>query len=119
MNLKLSKEEYITLVDAFCIAEWILHAHHSSKEKPPETKAFRKLEQKIYKLGGKFGSDDLFDKIKEDNGTKYYPNKKVEGKNLIFIDEFKENSFWDELINIGNLKPFLKKNMKRNLPLGL
>jgi len=63
MNIKLTKEEYKTLVDAFYIADWVLHAHHSSKEKPTETKAFRKLEQKIYKSGDKFGCKDLFETI--------------------------------------------------------
>ena len=99
MNIKLSNEEYKTLVDAFYIADWVLHAHISSKERPPETKAFRKLEQKIYKLGDKFGSKDLFETIKNNDGTKYCPNRELEEKNQEFIDEFNENSFWEELID--------------------
>jgi len=99
MNIKLNKEEYKTLVDAFYIDDWVLHAHHSSKEKPPETKAFRKLEQKIYKLGDKFGCKDLFDEINDKDKIGYFPNRKVEEKNHEFIEKFVVDTFWSELLN--------------------
>ena len=99
MNIKFGNEQYKTLVDVFYIADWVLHAHHSSKEKPPETKAFRKLEQKIYKSGYKFGFKDLFETIKNNDGTKYCPNRKVEEENHEFIEKFEVDTFWSELLD--------------------
>ena len=97
MKIKFSKEEYKTLVDTLCIADWILHSHHLLTEMPEETKAFREFEQKIYKLGDKFGFKDSFETINNKDGIEYCPNKEVEEKNQKFIRAFEEDSFWDEL----------------------
>jgi len=99
MKIHFTKEEYKTLVDTLCIADWVLHAHNSSKEMPESTKVIRELEQKIYKLSDKFDCKDLFDEINAKDKIEYCPNKEVEDKNQKFIESFEEDSFWDELLD--------------------
>ncbi len=96
MNVEITKEEYLDLLDLLHIAGWVLVAHKT--EKDPRTEKYDAIIQKFYALAGQMGSGDLieFDPV----ARKYYPTRKFEeGSNVMdFVDEFVDHSFWDELI---------------------
>lgn len=95
MEIELTTNEYKTLLEMVQIASWILHAH--KVEHGPETKVYRDLEQKILSLAKEAGFENL---VEYDRGMKeYFPTREFEEENpaMQFIDEYDEETFWDEL----------------------
>jgi len=97
MKIEFTREEYKCLLDMLCIAEWVLNAH--KVEDDPRTEVYGKLEQKIYSYAKDMGFKDLIE-YATDHG-KYYPTRKYEeaGSAMEFIEEFENETFWDELIS--------------------
>ena len=96
MQIELSKEEYRNLIDMIQIAGWVMNAHKI--EKDPSIEKYSKLEQKIYSFANKMGCENLIEYDKEMN--EYFPTKEFdEGQGMKYIDEYNNDSFWDELID--------------------
>jgi len=95
MQLEISKDEYKTLIEMIYIADWVIHAHKI--EEKPATKKYKGLIQKIYSYAEKFGFKNLIEydeKFKE-----YFPSSEFEeGEYMEYIDEYNNDTFWDELI---------------------
>ncbi len=78
------------------IAEWVMNAHKMKKDS--STEKYSKLEQKIYSFANKLGCENLIEYDKEMN--EYFPTKEFdEGQGMQYIDEYNNDSFWDELID--------------------
>lgn len=96
MQVELSKEEYRNLIDMIQIAEWVMNAHKT--EEDPSTEKYSKLEQKIFSFANKMGCENLIEYDKEMN--RYFPTKEFdEGQGMQYIDEYNNDSFWDELLD--------------------
>ena len=97
MKIEFTREEYKCLLDMIYIAEWILNAHKVGDD--PRTKEYGKLEQKVYSYAKEMGFEDLIEYV-VDHGQ-YFPTKVYEdaGSATKFVDEFEDETFWDELIN--------------------
>ena len=96
MNVEITKEEYIYLLDLLHMANWVLVSHKTTVE--PQIEKYDWIIQKFYVLAGEMGRGDL---IEYDPGRgKYHLTKAFEdtSRSLEFIDEFVDHSFWDELI---------------------
>jgi hypothetical protein len=95
MEIILTTDEYEALLEMVQIASWILHAYRVEHE--PETKAYRDLEQKILSLAKEAGFGDLVQYSEE--LREYFPSRafEEEGRAMQFIEEYDEESFWDEL----------------------
>jgi hypothetical protein len=97
MQIDFSKDEYYALLGILEIANWVLFAHKT--DEPEDRKVYKDLEQKIYSFAETFGFDDLimFDKKYKE----YFPTRKQDDNSPVrsFIDEFENDSFWDELID--------------------
>ena len=89
-----SKEEYRTLVEAMQLANWVLHAY--AEEERKETKNFRELEQKILSFSKDYGmeKDVHYDKRLEE----YLPSRELEEGALTYVDDYNNDTFWDELM---------------------
>ena len=96
MNVEITKEEYLGLLDLLHIAGWILVAHKT--EDDPRTQKYDRIMQKFYALAGEAGAEDLIEY--DPHLAKYYPTRKFEDTSevMTFVDEFVDQSFWDELI---------------------
>ncbi|MGE5174551.1 MAG: hypothetical protein ACM3MD_12065 [Betaproteobacteria bacterium] len=96
MNVEITKEEYLDLLDLLHIASWVLVAHKT--EEDPRTKKYDKIIQKFYALAEEMGSGNLIEH--DSDAGKYYPTREFEerSKTMDFIDEFVGHAFWDELI---------------------
>ncbi|MGR3303385.1 MAG: hypothetical protein ACUZ8I_12895 [Candidatus Scalindua sp.] len=106
MQIELSKEEYRNLTDMIQIAGWVMNAH--KMESDPSTEKYSKLEQKIYSFANKMGCENLIEYDKETD--EYFPTKEFdEGQGMQYIDEYDNDSFWDELIDRLVLRDVIKK----------
>ncbi len=96
MNVEISKEEYIDLLDLLHMAGWILVAHKT--EDDPRMGRYDSILQKFYALAKDAGAANLieYDPV----GAKHYPTREFEESSdaMVFVDEFVDHSFWDELI---------------------
>ena len=97
ISMPLTKEEYITLLDIFQIADWIFSAH--KVEERTDIEEYRKLEQRFFSYAKKIGLDNLVEFDAKFND--YSPTREYEDTSrfMDFIDEFVNESFWDELID--------------------
>lgn len=92
--MELTEQEYRTLVESLELANWMLHAH--AEEERKDTVKFRELEQKILSLAKNFGmsKEILYDEKLEE----YFASKEIEDSCLAYVDEYNNDTFWDELI---------------------
>ena len=97
MNVEITEEEYVDLLDLLHIAKGILSSHKTTVE-PQKIKKYDWVIQKFYALAGVMGRGDLI-AYDPDRG-KYHPTKAFEdtSRSPELIDEFVDHSFWDELI---------------------
>lgn len=95
MKLDITEEEYRSLLDLLYMGNWVLHAHKS--EEDDRTKPYDTLLQKIYSSAGAAGFGPLVEYDPRDR--RFYPAPEFENstKAVEFIDEFVDDSFWDEL----------------------
>jgi hypothetical protein len=96
ISLPLTTKEYMTLLDIFQIADWIFSAH--KVEERTDIDEYRKLEQKFFAYAKNMGLDNFVDFDAQFND--YSPTREYEdtSKFMDFVDEFVNDSFWDELI---------------------
>ncbi len=94
MKIDLNRKEYLLLLDMLYMASWVLDAHTIGSRK--ETKDYHSLEQKIMGHAEEF---DVGDEWVEQNEDAYYHTQKYEDERpaLTYIDQFEEDTFWDEL----------------------
>lgn len=94
MKIDFTDQEYKTLVEALELANWMLHAH--AEEERKDTERFRDLEQKVLSLSKEFGmgKEIIYDKKLEE----YYASREIEDSCLAYVDEYNNDTFWDELI---------------------
>jgi hypothetical protein len=96
MKIDITTEEYRDLLDLLYMANWVLHAHKT--EEDHRTKPYDTVIQKIYSSARAAGFGPL---IKYDpHDRRYYPTPEFEDstKAVGFVDEFVDDSFWDELV---------------------
>jgi hypothetical protein len=97
MQIEITKEEYRNLLDVLDMADWMMHAHKT--EQDPSTERLDRIIQKFYALARDLGQSRL---ITYDTATKeFHPTRDFdsETESRRFIDEFTDDSFWDELIH--------------------
>lgn len=96
MKLDLTRAEYLTLLTAMQLADWVLHAHQT--EESDETQPFRALEQKVFALAGDFDCKHLVEYVEEEG--RFYASAEFDetGPAMEFIEEFENESFWNELL---------------------
>jgi hypothetical protein len=95
-KLSLTPADYLTLLTAMQLADWVLHAY--KVDEPEETAAFRKLEQKVFALAESFDCGHLVEYAEDEQ--RYYPTIEFDETNpgMEFIEEFENETFWDELL---------------------
>ena len=95
MKINITKKEYRLLLDVLSISDWVMGAH--DEEPDPRIEPYKQLEQKFLAFAKDFGYEDLVEYEKK--FEKYFPTKKYEdaGTDHIFIDEYDDNVFWQEL----------------------
>jgi hypothetical protein len=97
MKIEISKGEYKVLLQILEMADWVLTAHKTKED--VRHKPYRRLEQKIFALAEVMGYGSYIEYSK--TLQEYLPTRKYEDtcSAMRFIEEFENDSFWDELID--------------------
>jgi len=97
MNVEITKEEYIDILELLHIASWVLVAHKT--EDDPRTRKYDRILQKFYALAKEAGAGELVENDRE--AGKYRPSSSFEesSQSREFIHEFEDDTFWDELLD--------------------
>jgi hypothetical protein len=96
MKINFTKKEYRALVELLEISDWVLHSH--KVDEPEETEKYRGVIQKIYAYSKEMGCSDLVEYNK--SLVKYVTTYEAEvnSESRKYIEEFEEDTFWEELI---------------------
>lgn len=97
MKINFTKKEYRILLDVIYMADWILHAHDT--EPRSDTKEYSDLFQKLMSYAKDMDCEDLvdFDAHKENYAESFIFEE--ESAAMEYIEEFEDDTFWDELIS--------------------
>lgn len=95
--LELNKKEYQHLLQVLEMADWILNAHGHEEDK--KIKPFTDLEQKVFALANDIDCGALIEYSEEHR--QYLPTRAYEETSSAMprIEEFENETFWDELID--------------------
>ncbi len=107
MKLELDRQEFLTLMTAMQIADWILHANHG--EEPRDTDDFRDLEQKILSLAEKAGCSHLVEHDPE--MERWFPSREFEltSLGLAYVEEYENDAFWEGLVQRLTERDLIRK----------
>lgn len=113
MKIDITKKEYGTLLDILFIADWVLHSHKIGR--PAETEEYRSLIQKLYSYAKDIGYEDFIEYSSNMEG--YAPTGEYEETNdsMEFIEEFENDSFWEELVERLILRDLIQQEGEDNL----
>jgi hypothetical protein len=108
VKINITKKEYHNLLDILFMADWIINAF--AEDDRPEAKEYRDLEQKFFSFAKEYGVDDLIELDTQDG--QFYPTRKMEDKTraMDFINEFEEETLWDELIERLAMRDLVEKH---------
>lgn len=107
MKISITKDEYKTLLDVFHIATWVLYANNN--EKTTEKAKYDVLEQKILKLATEFGYEKYVDFEAKDSAYIYSEEFEKDTPAKKFIEEFEDETFWDEITTRLTRRDLVKK----------
>lgn len=122
VHIDLSRPEFHRLLHMLYIASWVLDAHKT--EDDPRTEPYRRLEQKLFAIAVQNGFDDLV--YYDDEFDTHFPTRELEeGGAHAFINEYDNDTFWDELINrlaerdvireAGGVEPYLQLSFEEKI----
>lgn len=94
IQLDFTEEEFRKLMEVMYIADWVTNAH-----KIPDRKSnpYYALDQRIMAQAKAAGCGDLVED--PGKGKELFPSKKLEEKCHGTLDEYDNDTFWDELVN--------------------
>src|SRR4030042_4037636 len=96
MEIVLSKDEYKNLIEMLYIADWVMNANNVDPD--PSTIKYTTLEQKLFSLAKDFDHNELVDY--ETKFGEFFPSRTVEeGITEKYIEEYDNETFWNELID--------------------
>nr|VFJ93492.1 MAG: hypothetical protein BECKH772A_GA0070896_1005711 [Candidatus Kentron sp. H]VFJ94305.1 MAG: hypothetical protein BECKH772B_GA0070898_1005910 [Candidatus Kentron sp. H]VFK00933.1 MAG: hypothetical protein BECKH772C_GA0070978_1005511 [Candidatus Kentron sp. H] len=95
MKIDITKKEYRSLVDLLEIANWVLNAHSDWDRE--EVGKYHALIQKIYAYAKEMECGDILEYSEKLAGYFATAQYEEKGAHRRFIDEFEEDSFWNEL----------------------
>jgi hypothetical protein len=100
------------LLDMIYLGSWMMNAHGSEDEE--KSAPYEELEQKLLSFAKGFGCTDLVDFHK--GFDKFFHSLKVEeGPVMEFIDQYNNNTFWDELSSRLAQRDYLEEHGREKL----
>jgi len=92
MIISFTAEQYKTLMLMVYLGNWVVNAHQVDTEED-----FEKAASRFYSHGKSAGAGDLVEQD-PDNG-RYYPTRKLEDLAAERMNDYDNETFWDELID--------------------
>lgn len=92
MKISISKEQYKTLLKLCYLGNWMVNSFRNVEDNIEE---FNDIEQHIFRFYKDFECDDLIEYDEEHD--EYFPTRAFEEDQDEIIDEYNDDSFWEEL----------------------
>lgn len=93
IKMEFSEGEFKKLIETVFLADWVKNAHAV----PDSTVNPYSLDQKIYKEAKSAGCGDWV--IHDPKENAYFPSKVLEEKCHGVLDEYNDETFWEELVS--------------------
>ena len=113
MNIELTKAQFLALLKAVYLGNWIANANRDGSTADPRKKEYEAIEDYIFSFAKQFGFSEFVDD--EDVGEgKFFPTRKFEEETDVdeLHDEYDEETFWDELIDRLGERDFYRRYSK-------
>lgn len=100
MPIEFTKEQFEALLKLVYLGNWLANANRDGSAEDPHKEEYEKLEDYIFSYAKQFGFGQYVENEEAEKG-KFYPTRIFEEKTDIqeLIDEYDEETFWDELID--------------------
>lgn len=97
-KIEFSKKQFLTLLKIIYLGNWLANAHRTGEYHDKHIKEYEDMEDYIFSFAKQFGYEEYIDDDDSDKG-KYYPNRKFDEEINLYelIQEYDEESFWEEL----------------------
>jgi len=94
MEIKFTKKQYEDLIKLVYLGEWMINAYHTNDR----VKNFEELEQYILSFYKDFGMEKYI--VFDERLKRFFNTKAFEEETEVeqYIDEYNDNTFWDELL---------------------
>ncbi|WP_054948812.1 hypothetical protein [Numidum massiliense] len=119
MKIKLSKAQYIKLIEVVYLGNWLANSSRGAHE---TIEVYEQNQQHIFSYAKQF---DVGDDVLQQHGTKYYASLEVEERLGTLVDEYESKAFWGNLASklsfrdlfreIGPLNRLTDETMQREL----
>lgn len=95
MEISLTKEEYLLLLEMLYLADWVLHAHQVGENQ--ETRKYKELVEKFLSYAKDYGLEEYV--IRDPHRQKHYYARKFEEERPMknYLRRFEDEFFWEEL----------------------
>lgn len=108
MEIKLSEEQYRSLLKMAFLGNWIINAPRIEP-----IKEFDDLQEYIFSFAREFGLEEDVDF--NENIGKIYPSEQFENSLSPYIDEYNENNMWQELVSVLSHRDLVEEIGEENL----
>jgi len=99
-KIELTKEQFKALLKLVYLGNWLANANRDGSPENPRLKEYEAIENYIFSFAKEFGFGEYVDD-EEAGKSKFYPTRMFEEETDIqkLIEEYDEETFWDELID--------------------
>ncbi len=97
-NIELTKEQFLVLMKAVYLGNWMANASRTGGKDDPHIKEYEEILDYIFSLASRFGLEKYVDHEEKD-GDRYFPTNEFEEKTNVhkLHEDYDEETFWDEL----------------------
>ena len=98
--ISFTKERFATLLKLVYLGNWLANAQRDGSRENPNLKEYEAIEDYIFSFAKQFGFGEYVDDEEAAKG-KFYPTRMLEEETDVQkrIEEYDEDTFWDELID--------------------
>lgn len=99
-DINFTKEQFEKLLKLVYIGNWVINANRDGSPENPRKEEYEKLEDYIFSFAKQFGFDKYVDD-EEAGERKFFPTRMFEEETDVreLIDEYDNETFWDETID--------------------
>jgi hypothetical protein len=105
MKNSLTKENYRTLLELVYMGLWVVTAHRV--ETDAESRKYEELEQYLFSYAKDFNAEELVERDPKFN--EIFPTQQLEEECTRFIEEYDNDTFWEDLIYRLARRDFTRK----------
>lgn len=116
INIGFTKEQFEALLKLVYLGNWMANANRDGSPEDPHKKEYEAIESYIFSFAKQFGLGEYVDDEEAEKG-KFYPTRTFEEETDTqkLVEEYDEDTFWDELINRLGERDFYRHCSKNEI----